>query len=121
MPAESIAPAPVTSAQPVATPPSEAAAVIGLSLPWVVMLALGILFLVSVIRALPFWSEAARSTKPLNCDTCMVFWVSVGLGIVSSYGIGTLPTLIHLIPACGLAMLGLAVLHHFRAPWEPPK
>lgn len=81
---------------------------------WLVLaMALGIVFLVAFVRALP-WTEKAKASKPLGCDACMVGWLSIAVGGWLGYNNSALWSVLHVLPAAALALFGLAVLQKLQ-------
>ena len=87
----------------------QAAQSLPMNLLLVLMLALGFVFLVEFVRALP-WTPKALAAKPLTCDACVVGWLAIGTGIWLGYTSGSpLWAVLHVLPAAGGALLGLAL------------
>lgn len=111
----------VAKAAPTAAKAAQAAAQNGVAfnLTFVVFLALAMVFLVALIRALP-WGAEAKAKKPLACPACLVGWTSAALGAWCVWiGIGMLATSIHIMPACGAAFLLVSLSDYWRGNLPP--
>lgn len=93
---------------------------VSLSVELVVALALSLLALILIVRALP-WSAEMKRHRPLSCDICMCFWSTLALGVVFG-ALSNWPTaVLHGLPAAGLTLLFLAVLERLKGPAIPPE
>lgn len=77
--------------------------------------------IVLLIRAMP-WTPRALSEKPLSCDACMSFWVSIIMGFFLGWLSGTHWSwpLLHMLAAPGGALVLLALHRWLTAPRELP-
>lgn len=101
-----------TVQQPQAAPPQ---------LYLMVIMPFAVFALVLLIRAFP-WSSRRFNSKPLSCDACMSFWCAFVMGIALSWFAAAhwSWSLLHLLPAPGVALLLLAVHKWLTAPRELP-
>ena len=82
-------------------------------------IALTLIFLTVLVKALP-WHADTLKKRPFSCNACMLGWLSIGLGLFLSYVLGLHYTMLvaHLLPATGLAFVGLSLIDYWRPPLQ---
>lgn len=82
----------------------------------IVALALVFVFLIEVVRNIPFLERVRWTNRPLNSDTSMVLWAGVPLFIALTVWQSALFATVYTITAAGLTL----IVYFLRRSWSPP-
>jgi len=86
------------------------------------LVALGIFFVVTFVRALP-WPDEWQKHKPLSCDACMVGWALIALVLAQLFGSHTawsIRGIGELLATGGCSMLFVALYGYWKGPAVAP-